>query len=81
MRKLNQLLHRRRIELSLSQDAVAFELGIHLQTISNYERDITYPPYKYIDKLAKILQINQSEIEDAVMIDHRDKVRKYFKTE
>ena len=48
----------KRKELGLSQINISEELGLSVQAISNWERELSFPDITYLDSIAKILQTN-----------------------
>lgn len=48
----------KRKELGLSQINIADELGLSVQAISNWERELSFPDITYLDSIAKILKTN-----------------------
>lgn len=59
MEKIGNFLQTRREAVGLTQMQVARALGYTTaQFVSNWERDLSYPPIKAIPKLAKLYRIN-----------------------
>ena len=53
-----------RIKAGLIQRDVSEALGVHVQLISNIERDICLPPNKHLKKLAKLYKVPLDDIKD-----------------
>ena len=49
---------KKRKELGLSQISIADKLGLSVQAISNWERELSFPDITYLDSIAKILKTN-----------------------
>lgn len=56
------ILRRLRLEKDLSQEAFAFEVGIHRTYVSQLERGLKSPSLKTIQKIAAVLNITLSEL-------------------
>ena len=56
------ILRRLRLEKGLSQEAFAFEVGIHRTYVSQLERGLKSPSLKTIQKIAIVLNITLSEL-------------------
>lgn len=77
MSKLSELIKNKRLELGVSQTRLADFLGLkNEQYISNFERNLCYIPYKYLGRISQRLRLPVSDIEDAIMLDERDKFRR-----
>jgi len=53
-----QRLKRLRYKLGLSQKEMADRLGVHLMTISRYERDAMKPSFKFLEKIRETFNVN-----------------------
>ena len=80
MSELSKLLKSKRIEKKYSQNRLGKKLGYSSdgQLISNFERGKQYIPLRELPEISRILEIPLRDIEDAVMYDYRDKVRRIF---
>lgn len=59
---LNEILRDKRLAAGLTQKEVALKFGYSTsQFISNWERGISYPPYKILKQVAEIYQIPMHE--------------------
>lgn len=80
MSKSKNALVRFREQAGLSQAAVATELGYTSpQFVSNWERGLSEPPPKKVEKLASMFGIRRSELAKLVMqanVDRRTKLIK-----
>jgi len=56
------VLRKLRLEKGLSQEAFAFEAGIHRTYVSQLERGLKSPSLKTIQKIATVLNITLSEL-------------------
>lgn len=56
------VLRKLRLEKGLSQEAFAFEVGIHRTYVSQLERGLKSPSLKTIQKIATVLNITISEL-------------------
>ena len=61
-RRLGRNLSTRRKALGLTQEFVAQQLGVEPETISRFERGVTTPALKTIEKLATVLSITIAEL-------------------
>ena len=65
---LAKFLREKRIEVGLSQGAVAKKLGYTSpQFVSNWERGLSRPPVATLRKIAQIYQIAPNEMFDAIL--------------
>lgn len=80
MSELSKLLKNKRIEKKYSQNRLGKKLGYSSdgQLISNFERGKQYIPLKELPEISRILEVPLRDIEDAVMFDYREKVRRVF---
>ncbi|WP_457681099.1 helix-turn-helix domain-containing protein [Thermovibrio sp.] len=53
-----QRLKRLRYKLGLSQKEMAERLGVHLMTISRYERDAMKPSFRFLEKVRETFNVN-----------------------
>jgi transcriptional regulator with XRE-family HTH domain len=53
-----QRLKKLRYKLGLSQKEMAERLGVHLMTISRYERDAMKPSFRFLEKLRETFNVN-----------------------
>ena len=60
-KKFADVLRKLRLEKGLSQEAFAFEVGIHRTYVSQLERGLKSPSLKTIQKIATVLNITISE--------------------
>lgn len=66
--KLAEYLHRKRVELGLTQSEVAEFLGYSSpQFISNWERGVAQPPVNVLPKLAKFYKVHIDDIFEIVL--------------
>lgn len=52
----------RRISLNIKQDDIAEQMGVTVQTVSKWERDLTEPKASQVCQLSSILKITEKEI-------------------
>ncbi|SDB44872.1 DNA-binding transcriptional regulator, XRE-family HTH domain [Streptococcus henryi] len=55
-------LKRLRQKAGLSQTDLAKELGIGKQSLSDYEKQKSYPTFTNLDKIARFFQVNSSQL-------------------
>lgn len=63
-KRLGRNVRRLRLAKGLSQEAYAFEAGIHRTYVSDIERGARNPTIKVVDKLAKPLGIDPGRLLD-----------------
>jgi transcriptional regulator with XRE-family HTH domain len=73
--RLGNLLKDARIHAELSQNEVAKKLKFEQQFVSSWERGISSPPLRRIEKLASIYQISIESIRDAFLADSLERTR------
>lgn len=59
---IGSVLKNRRIKMNIKQEDIAERMGVTVQTISKWERDITEPKASQVSKLSQILKITEREI-------------------
>ena len=64
--RLGQNVRRRRLALSLSQEALAEDAGIHRTYVSDVERGTRNPTITVVEKLALALKVTAGELLDGV---------------
>ena len=52
---LGEHLKRRRLQLHLMQADLAYRLGVHLESLKNWERGVTNPIIRYIPRILEFL--------------------------
>ncbi len=60
--KLGKRIKRFRKDKKISQEELADKVGLHYTTISRIERGISNPPVQTVNKIAKALKIEMSEL-------------------
>lgn len=60
--KLHELIQKRRKDLQVTQREIAEKLNISDKTISRWENGTSYPDYEMIPKLAKVLELQVSDL-------------------
>lgn len=59
---IGSVLKDKRIALGIKQDDIAEQLGVTVQTVSKWERDLTEPKASQVSKLSKILHLSVKSI-------------------
>lgn len=59
---IGNTLKDRRINLNIKQEDVAEQMGVTVQTVSKWERDLTEPKASQVHQLGKVLQLSEKEI-------------------
>lgn len=59
---IGYILKDRRISLNVKQEDIAEQMGVTVQTVSKWERDLTEPKASQVSQLSVILQITEKEI-------------------
>jgi len=59
---IGSVLKDRRIALNIKQEDIAEQIGLTVQTVSKWERDLTEPKASQVVQLSKILKITEKEI-------------------
>ena len=59
---IGSVLKDRRIALNIKQEDIAEQIGLTVQTVSKWERDVTEPKASQVAQLSKILKISEKEI-------------------
>lgn len=59
---IGNTLKDRRISLNVKQDDIAEQMGVTVQTVSKWERDITEPKASQVHQLSKVLKLSEKEI-------------------
>ncbi len=59
---IGSTIKERRIELNVKQDDLAEQVGVTVQTMSKWERDLTEPKASQVSRLSKALKISEKEI-------------------
>src|ERR1043166_3215176 len=57
-RTIGEWLKRRRLDLGIEQSEVAIRLGVHVETIKNWERGVFQPPVMMMPKVLGFLGSN-----------------------
>lgn len=70
---IGSVLKDRRIALNIKQEDVAEQIGLTVQTVSKWERDLTEPKASQVEKLSQILKITEKEICSGI-INEEDKI-------
>lgn len=73
--RLGSLLRKARVDANLSQNDVAKKLKFEQQFVSSWERGISSPPFRRIEKLASLYKIPIDDIRDAFLADALDRTR------
>jgi transcriptional regulator with XRE-family HTH domain len=73
--RLGNLLRTARLEAELSQNDVAKKLNFEQQFVSSWERGISSPPFRRIEKLASLYKIRIEDIRDAFLADALERTR------
>lgn len=60
--KLGKRIRKARKERKMSQEELADRVGLHYTTISRIERGISNPPIQTINKIAKTLRVDMSDL-------------------
>ncbi|MCU7988856.1 MULTISPECIES: helix-turn-helix domain-containing protein [Shewanella] len=59
---IGSVLKDRRIALNIKQEDIAEQLGLTVQTVSKWERDLTEPKASQVTQLSQLLKITEKEI-------------------
>lgn len=59
---IGSTIKERRIALNIKQDDLAEQVGVTVQTMSKWERDLTEPKASQVNRLSKALKISEREI-------------------
>lgn len=59
---IGNTLKDKRISLSIKQEDIAEQMGVTVQTVSKWERDLTEPKASQVCQLSQILKITEKEI-------------------
>ena len=59
---IGSVLKDRRIALNIKQEDIAEQLGLTVQTVSKWERDLTEPKASQVTQLSKILKLAEKDI-------------------
>ncbi|MDH1470433.1 helix-turn-helix transcriptional regulator [Shewanella sp. GD03713] len=59
---IGSVLRDKRIALNIKQDDIAEQLGVTVQTVSKWERDVTEPKASQVAQLSKILHLPEKSI-------------------
>jgi transcriptional regulator with XRE-family HTH domain len=59
---IGSVLKDRRIALNIKQEDIAEQLGLTVQTVSKWERDLTEPKASQVTQLSQLLKISEKEI-------------------
>lgn len=73
--RLGNLLRNARMSAELSQNDVAKKLKFEQQFVSSWERGISSPPFRRIEKLASLYKIPIEDIRDAFLADALERTR------
>lgn len=60
--KLGKRVRKARKDRKMSQEELADRVGLHYTTISRIERGISNPPVQTVNKIAKALKIDMSDL-------------------
>ena len=60
--KMGKRIRRYRREKKLTQEELADKVGMHYTTLSRIERGVSNPPVQTINKIAKVLRVDMSEL-------------------
>ena len=69
---IGSTIKERRIELNIKQDDLAAQVGVTVQTMSKWERDLTEPKASQVSRLSKSLKVSEKEICKGESIDRVD---------
>lgn len=69
---IGSTIKERRIELNIKQDDLAEQVGVTVQTMSKWERDLTEPKASQVSRLSKALKTSEKEICKGESIDRVD---------
>lgn len=74
---IGSFIRENRIKQGLTQNDIAKYLGLSTyQHISNIERDVVTPSLKSLNKMAKILKVDSSKLENMIIDQKIDLIRK-----
>ncbi|MDR3607789.1 MAG: helix-turn-helix transcriptional regulator [Oligoflexia bacterium] len=73
--KLGDLLRAARTKAGLSQNDVAKKLKFEQQFVSSWERGISAPPFRRMNKLAELYHISLDQIQNALLDDAIERTR------
>lgn len=60
--RVGKRIRKYRREKKMSQEELADKVGLHYTTISRIERGVSNPPVQTINKIAKVLRVDMSEL-------------------
>jgi len=69
---IGSTIKERRIELNVKQDDLAEQVGVTVQTMSKWERDLTEPKASQVSSLSRALKISEKEICKGESVDRVD---------
>ena len=60
--KINQIIHKKRKELALTQEQIAEFLGVSTPAVNKWEKGNTYPDITLLPALARLLKIDMNTL-------------------
>ena len=76
MKSMGKFLRKRRMELGLTQQEVAGQLGYHCQFISNWERGQGGVPLAQLRKICSIYEINPNDVVELMVESYRHRLQR-----
>lgn len=79
---LSEMIQQRRVQIGKTQKQVAVDLGYTTpQFVSNWERNLSYPPVNKLEALAKSLRMKADDLKEAYIESKTNNLRSLLKRE